>query len=84
MDAAGNLVPGADNLVKLSITGNANIVATDNGYQADTVSLTSHSRRAWKGMALVIVKASAKKGNSTLTASSPGLQPATIALKIAD
>jgi len=84
LDAAGNPVPDADNLVSFSITGNATIVATDNGYQADTVSLTSHTRRLWKGMALVIVKASSKKGNSTLIARAAGLQSGTIALKIAD
>jgi len=84
VDKNGNPVPGADNLVEFSISGSANIAATDNGYQADTLSLTSHKRRAWKGMALAIIKASSKKGNSTLTASSPGLPPATIALKIAD
>jgi beta-galactosidase len=83
LDKDGNLVPNADNLINFSISGNANIAATDNGYQADTLSFTSHKRQAWKGMALVIVKASSKKGNSTLTAGSPGLQPATIALKIA-
>jgi beta-galactosidase len=84
VDKNGNPVPDADNLVEFSILGNAIIAATDNGYQADTLSLTSHKRRVWKGMALAIVKASSKKGNSTLTASSPGLPPATIALKIAD
>jgi beta-galactosidase len=84
LDVAGNIVPNAEDLVKFSISGNANIVATDNGYQADTVSLTSHTRRAWKGMALVIVKSTLKKGNSTLIASAPGLRTATISLKIAD
>lgn len=84
LDKDGNLVPGADNLVEFTITGNANIAATDNGYQADTLSLTSHKRRAWKGMALAIVKSTSKKGNSTLTARAAGLQPATIVLKIAD
>ncbi len=84
LDKDGNLVPYADNLVEFSISGNANIAATDNGYQADTLSFTSSKRRAWKGMALAIVKSSSKKGNSTLTARSPGLQPATIALKIAE
>ncbi len=84
VDAAGNTVPGANNLISFSISGNANIAGTDNGYQADTVSLTSRKRQAWKGMALVMVRSSVKKGNSTLTARSPGLVPATIALKIAD
>ncbi len=84
LDKDGNLVPDADDLINFSISGNANIAATDNGYQADTTSLTSHKRRAWKGMALAIVKASLKKGNSTLTAQAAGLPPATIALKIAE
>jgi beta-galactosidase len=84
VDKDGNLVPDADDLIEFSISGNANIAATDNGYQADTVSLASHKRRAWKGMALAIVKSSSKKGNSTLIARAPGLNPATIALKIAE
>ena len=84
LDKDGNLVPDADNLIEFSISTNANIVATDNGYQADTTSFTSNKRRAWKGMALAIVKASSKKGNSTLIATAAGLKPGTIALKIAD
>jgi beta-galactosidase len=84
LDAAGNLVPDANKLISFSITGNASIAGTDNGYQADTVSLTSHKRQAWKGMALAIIKSGSKKGNSTLTATAAGLVSGTIALKIAD
>ena len=82
LDKDGNLVPGANDLVEFNITGNATIAATDNGYEADTTSFSSKKRRAWKGMALAIVKATTKKGNSTLTAKAPGLPLATIALKI--
>ena len=77
-------MPDAGNLIKFSITGNAAIAATDNGYQADTVSFSSTQRTAWKGMALAIVKPGSKKGNSTLTARADGLAAGTIALKIAD
>ena len=84
LDKDGNLVPGADDLIEFSISGNATIAATDNGYQADTISFTSHKRSAWKGMALVIIKSSEKKGNNTLTARATGLPAATIELKIAD
>ncbi|MGG9960834.1 sugar-binding domain-containing protein [Ferruginibacter sp. SUN106] len=84
VDKDGNVVPGANNLITFSIAGNANIAATDNGYQADTASFSSPQRRAWKGMALAIVRSSAKKGNSTLTAKAPGLISGTIALKIAE
>jgi beta-galactosidase len=82
VDKEGNLVPDADNLIEFSITGNATIAATDNGYQADTTSFTSNKRQAWKGMALAIVRSTLKKGNSTLIVKTPGLPLATIALKI--
>lgn len=84
LDKDGNVVPDANNLITFSITGNAILSATDNGYQADTVSFSSHKRQAWKGMALAIIKSSQKKGNSTLIASAPGLLSGTIALNIAD
>ena len=80
LDKDGNLVPDANNQISFSITGNATIAGTDNGYQADTVSLISHKRQAWKGMTLSIIKSAVKKGNSTLTATSPGLLSGTIAL----
>ncbi len=84
VDSRGRLVPEANNLLRFTVTGNAQLAATDNGYQADTVSFSSPLRGAWKGMALAIVKASSKKGNSTLTVSSPGLRSATVMLKMAD
>jgi beta-galactosidase len=82
LDRDGNLVPYAGNMLSFSTSGGALIVGTDNGYQADTVSLVSNKRKAWKGMALAIVKPGVKKGNSTLTVKSPGLLPGTIALKM--
>jgi beta-galactosidase len=81
VDKNGNPVPDASDALTFSISGAASIIGTDNGYQADSTSLVSKKRKAWKGMALGIVKAGAKKGNSTLTVQSPGLLPGTIALK---
>jgi beta-galactosidase len=84
VDKEGNLVPDATGMLQFSITGNALLAATDNGYQADTASFTNNKRRAWKGMALAIVRSSAKKGNSTLTVRAAGLPSATVAFKIVD
>jgi beta-galactosidase len=81
VDKDGNLVPNANNNIEFSITNNAEIIATDNGYQADTTSFKSKKRKAWKGMALAIVKNTPKNRNSTLTAKSEGLIMGTIALK---
>jgi beta-galactosidase len=81
LDRQGNLVPNADKLIEFKISGNGNIVGADNGYQADTVSLKSNKRNTWKGLALAIIQSDEKKGNITLTAICPGLQPASIILR---
>ena len=75
-DARGNLTPewdnNSDNMVTFSITGPGEIVATDNGDAADLVSFASHNRKPFKGLALVIVRATGK-GSIILKASSQGL-----------
>ena len=81
LDKKGNLVPYADDLIKFSITGNGIIAGTDNGYQADTVSLKSQERKCWKGLSLAIIQSTEKKGNITLTATSPGISSATITIR---
>ena len=81
LDKKGNLVPYAGNLIEFSITGNGKIAGTDNGYQADTVSLKSPNRKCWKGLALAIIQSTEKKGNITLIAKSPGISHASIILR---
>ena len=80
LDKDGNALPNADNPLKFSVSGPGIIAGTDNGYQADTVSLKNNNRNCWKGMALAIVQSNGKKGNITLKASSPGIQTAIISL----
>ncbi|NCI48174.1 DUF4982 domain-containing protein [Sediminibacterium sp. WSJ-3] len=80
-DSSGNTVPGADNTIRFSVTGDARIAGSDNGYQADSSSLQKPVRKAWKGLVLALVRITGKKGNSTLTATSPGLPIAYITLK---
>lgn len=84
VDKNGNPVPYADNLIKFNVTGTGNIIGTDNGYQADSVSLKSHERKFWKGMALVIIQSTEKKGNITLKADSAGLLSGSLTLKTSD
>lgn len=81
LDKLGNLIPYADNLIDFSIRGNGILAGTDNGYQADTISLKSSKRKCWKGMALAIIQSTTKKGNITLTATSAGLRPTSITIR---
>ncbi|MBL7737997.1 MAG: DUF4982 domain-containing protein [Chitinophagaceae bacterium] len=84
VDRNGNTVPGADHLIRFSVSGNGILAGTDNGYQADTGSLKSPERKSWKGMTLAIIQSTEKKGNITLKADSAGLLPAVLSLKTSD
>ena len=73
-DSEDIMVPRANNLVKFSVSGPGEIVATDNGDQTDFTVFPSHERKAFNGLALVIVKAKrGQKGTITVTAESEGL-----------
>jgi beta-galactosidase len=81
LDKDGNLVSNADQLIQFSVTGAGFLAGTDNGFQADSLSLKSPKRKTWKGLALAIVQASRKKGNITVTVKTAGLKPVSISLE---
>ncbi|HEU5164118.1 MAG TPA: glycoside hydrolase family 2 TIM barrel-domain containing protein [Chitinophagaceae bacterium] len=81
LDKNGVLVPTADNEIKFSVTGSGAFAGSDNGYQADTITLKSAKRKCWKGMALAIIQSTEKKGNITLTAISPGISSASVSIR---
>ncbi|SHL40382.1 beta-galactosidase [Chitinophaga jiangningensis] len=80
-DDKGHPVPDAANQIQFSIEGPGIIAGTDNGYQADTISLKSPSRQCWKGMALAIIQGTGKTGTIRLKASSTGIRPAIISIR---
>ncbi len=78
-DNEGLMVPRTNNLIKFSIEGPGEILATDNGDQTDMTAFTSHERKAFNGVALVIVRSDADKaGIITVTARSAGLKDARV------
>jgi len=81
-DKDGLMVPRSKNRISFEIAGPGEIVATDNGDATDLEVFASHERKAFNGMALVIVRGKVgQSGNVTVTAKSPGLQPATVAIE---
>ena len=56
VDAKGRMVPRANNYLKFSVSGPAEIIATDNGDATDLTSFQSLERKAYNGMALVILR----------------------------
>ncbi|HEY4206459.1 MAG TPA: beta-galactosidase GalB, partial [Puia sp.] len=71
VDAKGVPVPRADNEISFKIEGPGEIVATDNGDPADLRSFASKERKAFNGMALVIVRAK-KTGVTAVAGGSKG------------
>ncbi|MGN6640574.1 MAG: DUF4982 domain-containing protein, partial [Mucilaginibacter sp.] len=81
VDKNGIMLPQADNNISFSISGPAEIVATDNGNPADLVAFPSKDRKAFSGMALVIVRSkNSQPGKIVLTAKASGLKGATLTL----
>ncbi len=73
-DKAGLLVPRSKNAIHFEIEGPGEIVATDNGDATSFESFQAPERKAFNGLALVIVRAKAgQAGTIKLTAKSEGL-----------
>lgn len=82
LDGKGEIVPQANNLILFEISGPGEIVATDNGDPTDLSSFASKERKAFSGLALVVVRAKAKQaGTIKIVAKSNGLGVAQITVK---
>jgi len=83
-DRDGLLVPRSKNLVRFSVSGPGEIVATDNGDATSFESFQAPQRQAFNGLALVVVRSkSGEPGAIKLRAESDGLAFAEIELKSA-
>ena len=78
VDAAGNVVPSADNLVSFSAPG-LRIIGVESGNMSDLSSTKASSRKAYGGMCLAIIQAD-KPGEYEVTVSVEGLEPRTLTL----
>ena len=84
VDDKGDVVPTAEPSITWSVEGAAGeIVSTDNGDPTDMTAFPSKTRKAFRGLALAIVRA--KQGGSgdiTVTAEANGLKAGQITLKV--
>ena len=78
-DKDGNLCPLADNLVKFHVTGAGAIRAVDNGNAATVELFNADHRKAFNGLALLIVKSQrGQAGRIRVAAASEGLAQGTV------
>jgi beta-galactosidase len=83
-DADGNLCPLADNLIHFKVEGAGRIEAVDNGNAATPDPFQADYRKAFSGLALLIVRASASQtGDIQVVANSDGLAAAGVTLTAA-
>lgn len=82
-DKDGNLCPMADNLVRFTVSGAGTIAAVDNGNAATVEPFQANQRKAFNGMALLIVRSKAEAGAIHVTAASDGLTEASAELRSA-
>ena len=76
-DTEGNLVPDASDLVRFAVTGAGRIAAVDNGNAASLEPFQAEERKAFSGMALLVVRSKrGEKGPIHVTATAEGLAPA--------
>ena len=77
LDSRGTMVPQANNMIRFSVSGPGEIVATDNGDATDFNVFSSHERKAFNGLALVIIKSKrGQSGSVVVTAESDGFPAA--------
>jgi beta-galactosidase len=79
-DEAGNLVPDADNFITFDVKGEGYIAAVDNGNPVSHESFRGNSRKAFNGLALLIIQSTTRKGQVEVTASSAGLREGRISV----
>jgi beta-galactosidase len=81
VDKNGVVAPRADNEIHFKISGTGFIAGVDNGSETSHESFKGNEHAALNGLALAILQSTGKKGSITLTATSQGLQPATIVIE---
>jgi beta-galactosidase len=85
LDSKGNVVPDATISITFSVSGPGEIVATDNGDASDPTSFPSKVRKAYSGMAIVIVRAVAgASGLVNVTGAAQDIPSAQITIRTND
>jgi beta-galactosidase len=75
-DSRGTLCPGAGNLIRFEVAGAGFVQAVDNGNAATIEPFQARQRRAFNGLALLIVRSKAGPGGKIqVTAAADGLEP---------
>jgi beta-galactosidase len=81
LDAQGNPMPTADDLIAFDVRGPGQIIGLDNGDPASHEAFQSNQRRAFNGLCLAIVQSTTTPGTLQITANAPGLDAGHVAVR---
>ena len=81
VDADGNVVPTADNLVTFDLRGQGKIIGVGNGNPFDHEPHKASQRKAFNGLCLAVIQSTRKAGEIHIKATSEGLKDATLTIK---
>lgn len=82
VDNQGRIVPDAEVNLSFSLNGGGEIIATGSADMASTHNYSTPEVASWNGRALAVVRSTDKKGTAILKASSPGLKPASVKIRV--
>ena len=83
VDAKGRLVPRSHPLVRITVSGDGEYVAADNGDESDFSWFGEPERKAFNGLLSVLVRAKkGAAGSLRVKVEAPGLAPAEIELPV--
>jgi beta-galactosidase len=80
VDARGRVAPDADNLIRFSVSGPGTLAGVANGNPASHEANAANQRKAFRGLCMVMVRASDHPGALTVNAQAAGLKPARIVI----
>ena len=80
LDASGNLVPDADNLIRFNIKGEGMLAAVDNGSPISIESFKGAQRQTYNGLCLAIIQSKTTAGKIVVEAVAEGLEKASVTI----
>jgi len=82
VDDNGNVVPDADELIKLATEGVGSLIGFDNGNPTDHSSMKSHERKTFNGLALAVVQSGNMAGSIKIHASSLNIKGSSVEITV--
>ena len=83
VDAQGRVVPDAENVIRFAVSGAGSLAGVGNGDPTSHENSVGNQRSAFRGLCMVLVRASDRPGTITVRAQAEGLPPEHVSIRTA-